>query len=156
MQLCPSAVKAGLRSSKEPALATIIAAASIAFASAMNPSVMARMDLMTDVADDMKALGSILKGKTPFDTAVVTERGNSLALHAQKIGPMFEDQAQDPKSEALDSIWSDWDGFIADAKAMEAAALMVANAGSFEDLKPAFTELGQSCTACHKDYRIDK
>lgn len=111
---------------------------------------------MTDVADDMKVLGGMVKGAAPFDSAVVVERANSLALHAQKIGPMFEDQAKDPKSEALDSIWTDWEGFIADADAMEAAALALANAASLDTLEPAFGELGRSCTACHKDYRIKK
>jgi cytochrome c556 len=132
------------------------ASAALAHSGVKNAAVMARMTLMTDVADDMKVLGGMVKGTTPFDASIVEAKGNSLALHASKIAPMFEDQARDPKSEALDSIWTDWDGFVADADAMEAAAIAVAQVKSADGLATAFSDLGKSCTACHQDYRIKK
>lgn len=133
-----------------------VVSAALAHSGVKNPSVMARMNLMEDVAGDMKALGGMAKGAVPFDAAIVAERGKSLAIHARNIGPSFEDAAQDPKSEALDRIWSDWDGFLADAAAMEEAAAAVAAATSSDMLRPAFDALGNSCKSCHEDYRISK
>lgn len=135
--------------------ATALCAATALFAHSgvKDPDVMKRMNAMKDVAQDMKALGAIAKNPSLFDVAVIDQHASSLVDHARSIPMLFEYQASDPKSEARDTIWSDWQGFMAEARAMEAAALGLANATT-DSFEAAFTSLGDTCTSCHKDYRI--
>jgi cytochrome c556 len=137
-------------------LCAVLAFATAAFAHSgvKDPQVMARMVLMTDVADDIKALVALTK--SDFDPQIAALHGSRLAAHADQIAPLFEQPATDPKSEARPEIWQDWAGFLADAEDMRIAAEAVAASEKEDAFTQAFARLGQSCTACHKDYRISK
>ncbi len=129
--------------------------ATLAHTGVKDPQVMARMNLMVSVAEDMKVLGAIAKGQTAFDLKIVTETSDSLTNHAREIEALFEDQAGDPKSEAKDTIWTDWDGFLKIATDMETAALALGDVNTKSDFSTAFRALGKTCSACHEGYRIN-
>ncbi len=137
-------------------IGSVAATAVFAHGGVKNPQVMARMNLMIDIADDMKVLGGIAKGAAPFDTAVIKGHSDRLAMHARGINTLFEVKETDPKSEAREEIWTDWSGFTRATDEMEKAALALGIVTTQDEFRSAFSALGDSCSACHKDYRIKK
>lgn len=119
-----------------------------------NPAVMERMDLMKSIGTETKALGDMVQGKTAFDPARAAAAQAALTEAAARIPALFKTRETDPKSEALPAVWDDWSGFVAKAEAMEAAARGL-QTGSAQALQDSFADLGQSCRACHEDYRLD-
>lgn len=132
--------------------ALLVATAAFAHQGVKDPQVMARMQLMTKVADDMKALGEMVKGVTAYDAAAVQTRAASLNSHAGETIRLFEPEATDPKSEALPEIWTSFADFTARAQDMGVAAksLKAASEGEFQ---AAFGELAKTCSSCHKSFR---
>jgi cytochrome c556 len=135
---------------------TVILAAGAAFAheGVQNPAVMERMDLMKGIGAETRALGEMVQGKTAFDPARAAEARAALTEAAARIPSLFEARETDPESEALPAVWEDRTGFVAQAEAMEAAARDL-QTGSAQALRNSFADLGQSCRACHEDYRLD-
>lgn len=130
------------------------ATALLAHEGVKDPDVMKRMNAMQDVAQNMKALAAIVKDPSRFDAAAIRLHSVPLADHARSIAPLFEYQATDPKSEARDAIWANWPGFLEEATAMEKAAEALSGVTSQDAFEAAFTALGDTCTSCHKTYRI--
>lgn len=128
--------------------------AALAHSGVKNKDVMARMMVMSSIADQMKVIGSMAKGEIVFDAATANEALIEIAAQSAQISPMFETPAQDPKSEALPVIWENWDGFT--ARASETEKVVEALAGTIQtkaDLGPALGQIGASCKACHSTYR---
>ncbi|MDU8910762.1 cytochrome c [Aestuariicoccus sp. MJ-SS9] len=133
----------------------VFATAAFAHSGVKDPDVKARMALMTEVKEATGVLGDMARGKMAFDAAQAEVARAALEAHATRIPTAFETQAQDPKSEALPVIWSDWQGFVAAAEQMETAASGM-KVASLDDLRGGMGALGKSCASCHETYRIDK
>lgn len=136
--------------------ATLALTATVALAheGVKDPDVKARMQLMTEIGASTKILGEMAKRTRAFDAAEANAAAARLATLATQIPAAFQTRADDPKSEARPVIWQDFDGFTADAQAMQTAAS--AASGSIEelaDLRMALAGIGKSCGACHEDYR---
>jgi cytochrome c556 len=114
---------------------------------------MARMEGMSRIAEATKQIGMIVKGQAPFETGSIDAASAVLIEEAHAIPALFADRAQDPKSEALPAIWENWEDFSAKSAEGAAAAKALADASTPEELRVAFTSLGQSCKACHALYR---
>ena len=128
--------------------------AALAHSGVQNKDVMARMVVMSTIGDQMKILGAMAKGETPFDAAAANAAVLEVAAQTAQIAPMFETRADDPKSEALPLIWEDWEGFVAVAADAEAKSeALVGTITAEADLGPALGELGGTCKACHSKYR---
>lgn len=143
---------------KRTALALIMAmtaSVAVAHSGVQNAAVKARMDMMGDIKEATGVLGGMAKGSLPFDAVQADTARSVLEDHAAKIPGMFEDKADDPKSEALPTIWTDWEGFVADAEQMEAAARTM-DTSSLDSVRAGLGAIGKSCSACHKAYRIEK
>lgn len=137
-------------------VAVLAAPAALSHSGVKDPQVMARMQLMSLVAADMKILGGMAKGSIGFDLERVKARAASLEQHAVETLQLFEPQANDPKSEARPAIWEDWDGFSAKANDMQQAAKQLGLVTAEDGFEAAFRVVGQTCTACHETYRIEK
>ncbi|PSL22332.1 c-type cytochrome [Shimia abyssi] len=136
---------------------TSFCAATAAFAhnGVKDPDVMARMNAMSAIAKATGTLSDMARGKTPLHQAKARMARDTISLQAAKVPALFENQATDPKSEAAPAIWDDWTDFTAKADQMKKAALAL----DFTDraaLRVTIRDLGASCSACHKDYRIEK
>ena len=131
------------------------ATAALAHSGVKNAAVKARMDLMVEVKEATGLLGRMAKGAIPFDAAQAETARAALQTHATQIPAMFEARETDPMTEALPTIWTDWEGFVAVSRQMETAAAAM-QTGSLEGVQQGMRALGQSCAACHQDYRIDK
>lgn len=137
-------------------LAVVLGAgtAALAHSGVKNKTVLARMDGMKTLAENIKVLGNMAKGKTTFDATRAAAAKATLRDQAARVTAAFEAPETDPKSEALPVIWSDWDGFVAGAEALE-AAIAALDTGSLEGLRDGLGAVGQSCSGCHEGYRLD-
>lgn len=134
----------------------LIATGTAAFAHSgvKDPDVMNRMMGMSELAKQMKVIGSMHMGQASFDAAAVNAALEKIAEEASYIPSLFETKALDPKSEALPVIWDDFEAFTARAEALQSTAAGLA--GSVEssgDLMQVMHEIGRSCSACHSDFR---
>jgi cytochrome c556 len=119
-----------------------------------NPAVLARMNGMTSIADNVKALGEMAKGARTFDAAAAQDAAASIARHADVMPKLFETREEDPRSEALPAIWKDFEDFTAKALELEAIARdLESTIATADDLRPALQRLGANCKSCHAVYR---
>ena len=129
---------------------------SIAFAhgGVKDKNVKERMMLMKAMADNTKLIGQMLKKQTPFELTEVKlalEKLSSLSLQTPTV---FEVNATDPKSEAKQNIWDEFDEFTRLsnelAKSTSELAILVED---IDDLRPTLMKVSEGCKACHSKYR---
>jgi len=140
------------------AAAIILATAAGAFAhSGAKGVVKDRMDLMKDIAGQMKIVAGMIKGEAQFDAGVVSRAAMAIASHADEIPQYFPEGSLEVPSEALPDIWKDWDTFLEltddfqeKAIALSESALSAADAAA---MRPQFLELGKTCSSCHQEFR---
>ena len=130
----------------------MIASMALAHNGVKNPAVMARMQGMEQIGAASKVLGSIARGRVAFDAGAAASAKAALAQHAAEIPALFEAQEDDPKSEALPAIWSDFADFTAKADALRDAAEAM-DVTSAETIAAGMGAVGGSCRSCHKAYR---
>ncbi|TMV13085.1 c-type cytochrome [Arenibacterium halophilum] len=134
----------------------LIAAGTAAFAHSgvKDPDVMNRMMGMSELAKQMKAIGSMAKGQTTFDPEALNAALGKISEEAGYIPSLFENKALDPKSEALPVIWDNFDTFTARATDLEEiSGGLVGTIQTSTDLGPAMQQIGKACSACHADFR---
>jgi cytochrome c556 len=117
-----------------------------------------RMDLMDRQKEDMKILGLMAKGKTPFDAAKAAEAARDIEATSAKIPELFPEGSGGGHSEAKAEVWGKWDEFTGKAEALAGAAKDLAtalDAGSPE-WKASFQKVTDACKTCHKTFRAEK
>ncbi|MBF9035930.1 cytochrome c [Rhodobacterales bacterium HKCCE2091] len=137
-------------------IAAITATAAQAHENVQNPAVLARMNGMSALSDNVEVLVNMARGNSAFDAVRANQALAEIAPEADRIVPLFETEHTDPASEALPEIWADFDDFATRARRLSDRA--EAAAGSIEardDLGPVLQSVGQSCAGCHDLYRED-
>lgn len=136
------------------AVVALFATAAVPPASAHDPQ-NPRHQAMELLSDNMKALGRMMRSgldaeeAMPLATAVVDV--------AERMPALFE--TRNPghnNNRAKPEIWDDWSGFSAQIDRFRGAAesLVVAvDSGDQNAFGAAMSNVGQSCTACHRPYR---
>ena len=140
---------------KITAVALVLGAgAVVAHEGVQNAAVKARMDGMVELGAGLKVLGNMAKGTLAFDADQARAAAAAIAAAAAETPALFEAQEDDPKSEALPAIWTNFADFTAKAEALEAAANAAAsNISSVEDIRAALGAIGGECRSCHTAYR---
>jgi len=120
-----------------------------------NETVKARMDSMKEIAANMRALGSMVKGIEPFDSEKVKTITTKIAKLASQTPGLFAAEASDPKSEAKPEIWRNFSDFTSKAKTLENKSLQLAENPPMDlkGLKTGMRSLGSACGSCHRSYR---
>ncbi len=138
-------------------IATLAVSATATFAhvGVKNDAVMERMDNMKDSAAALEVLGKMDKSQMPFDADRAAEAKASLAKLSADVPSLFEAPETDPLSEALPTIWEEWDAFVAKSVAAE-RAIAGLDVSSQETLGSGLRTVAQACSACHEDYRVKK
>ncbi len=131
---------------------TLLATAAFAHAGVKDPNVMAWMAGMKDLGSASKTLVQMARGQVAYDEAAATAALDTLASEAAEIVPLFEQQAEDPKSESLPAIWTDFADFSDKAAALQ-AAISAADVSTEAGVQAAARSIGATCAACHKAYR---
>jgi cytochrome c556 len=122
-------------------------------------SVKARQATMQLYAFNLSTIGAMAQEKIEYDAeAAQAAAENLVKLSSLNQGPMWEPATSTDDidgTRALPEIWTDMEGVIEDAVALnEAAVAMEAAAGeSLDALKQAMGPLGGACGDCHKAYR---
>ena len=133
-----------------------ITASSIAFAHSgvEDKNVKERMMLMKAMADNTKLIGQMLKKQMPFELTEVKIALKQLSSLSLQTPTVFEVNATDPKSEAKQNIWDEFDEFTRLsnelAKSTSELAILVED---IDDLRPALMKVSEGCKACHSKYR---
>ncbi len=124
-------------------------------ADATDPTVKARQELMDMISAHTKVLGDMATEKAPFDAAKATEAKAALAAAAAQIPARFEANVDDPKSQVVPAIWTNFDDFTAKGKALEDAAIAI-DVSSVDTMKAGLGAIGGACGACHKAYQAKR
>lgn len=116
-----------------------------------------RMDMMSDISNQMKTIGTMFKGAAPFNAKSVSTAAAKISTHSNGLKKAFPEGSIKGPSEALPSIWKDRVKFDALLEQMESAALELSikavSATGPQDIAPNFKSLGQTCSACHQSFR---
>ncbi|MBW8637818.1 cytochrome c [Hoeflea sp. WL0058] len=140
------------------AAAIILATAAGAFAhSGAKGVVKERMELMKDIARQMKIVGGMVKGEAQFDAGAMSRAALAIASHADEIPQYFPEGSLEAPSEALPVIWKDWDTFLELTDDFQEKAIALsksaASATDVAAIRPQFLELGKTCSTCHREFR---
>ena len=132
-----------------------LAGAALGHGGVSNPMVMARMDAMSAIAAEVKALTQMARGEVAFDADAVAARMQAIAATGAEVPALFEAPESDPKSEASPAIWVSYPEFLTRATAMIEAAKAGAGAADVFELEEALAALGQTCKSCHGSFKIE-
>lgn len=142
---------------------SLVLASSVYSHSGAKGIVKERMDAMADMGDKSKRVADMFKGKIEFDQTALVDAVDSFVLHGAKMAEQFPDTKESrtgSKTEALPRIWEDWDDFAKRAdKFVELSDSLKKTVSSTDDvskLKKAFLKTINSCSGCHKRYRMRK
>ena len=135
-------------------VALVSASATLAHQGVQNASINARMDGMSEIAENMKVLGTMTKGAIPFNADAARAAAAAITDHAAPIPTLFEANETDPKPEAKSINWDNFEEVSLKAAELEAIAVGLSSSiSSFEDLRPTMGALGDRCKSCHSVYR---
>ena len=124
-------------------------------ADATDPAVIAQKTLMKSFGGAAKVLGEMAGGAAAYDAAAAEAAKAALVAGAADIAVKFEVAGSDPASEAKPEIWTNWDDFLVNAKALGNAAGALDTA-SLDGIKAGMGAIGGSCKDCHTTYRLMK
>jgi cytochrome c556 len=115
-----------------------------------------RQSVYDAIGGHMTAMADIIKQKV--------DRTDDLAIHAEAMGrlaelprDLFPPDSRDGKTDALPAIWENPEEFEQRVDDFEQAAGRVAETvdGDYATFVDAFKSLGQTCKACHDDFRAE-
>lgn len=118
-----------------------------------NPDVQKRMDVMKEIKGAMGVLGGMAKGVAAFDAVAASVAQKTLIEQSGMVATIFEANETDPKSEALPAIWENWDAFVEMADDLTFAVEGL-DATSLDGVRGGLGNIGASCGACHKKFRM--
>jgi cytochrome c556 len=133
--------------------ALLMSGAAFAETEPTTPEVIARHDLMKAMGGAAKALGGMAGGEVAYDAAAAEAAKQTLIASAGEIEAKFTANVEDAGSAAKPEVWTNWDDFVAKAKALGDAANAM-DVASAETIGAGMAGVGGACKACHTDYRV--
>ena len=144
--------------------ATSITVGSYALAegSAKSPEEMAieyRKDAFHMIKYHFGPMAAMVKGEKEFNAEEFTKNAEAVAtLSKFPMAGFIASSDKGGKTEAKATIWTNMDDFKKKMETfqVEATSLAdVAKGGDMNAIKPQFGKVGESCKACHKEYKED-
>ena len=122
-----------------------------------NPPQMHDAHPVADMLDHMKVVGEMIQGKREFAADAVKTAGKAIAGHADEFPHKFPEGSIEGPSEALHSIWQDWETFLRLSGELKVTALAMADAADTaadaSGIRPHFSAVGKTCSECHQGFR---
>lgn len=118
-----------------------------------------RMDIMKQMGQHMKALGTMLAGKTAFDQETAKRLAETMHEHCEHVMHLFPPGSDGHHTEATPAVWTKRAEFNASMRRLDVAVedLMAAAAsGDKTQLSTKFKAVGQECSGCHDNFRQKK
>ena len=115
-----------------------------------------RMDLMSRIGKDTRAMAAMSRGRDDIDWSLIIEAGKHATMTSKHLPMQFPADSFKSPSEAKETILTDKEGFQAQVDALWLAGLALTTAGETQDedsFKLAFGAYAQTCKACHSKYR---
>lgn len=113
-----------------------------------------RQSTFSVMATHFSRIGAVVKGEVPYSKEDVAKNAAIVAtlssLPWQAFGPGTEGGKAQP------AIWTEAAKFKASSEKMQTAVAelnQAAQSGNLESIKKAFSATGQTCKACHDDFR---
>jgi len=138
--------------------ASLVSISALAFAhNGATGIVKERMDGMSAMGKDLKAISEMIKGNTEYDGNTMRELALSIQSHSgEAMLKLFPEGSMQPASEARLEIWQDWDRFSELAMDLEQVSQELADTAGAGIDPMAFKAITTACAACHKDFRLKK
>jgi cytochrome c556 len=131
-----------------------------ALAGDFDREIKARQSFMQVLAYNNGLLAGMARGKVPYDAELAQTAAMNLKLASQmNMGSVWVPgsemgvEGNDTKTKA--ELWSTWPKagtYLADLGKASVALDAVAGMG-LDQMKAAFSDVGDACSACHKDFR---
>jgi cytochrome c556 len=140
------------------ALASLIAipfSAQAQFAK-VDDAVKYRQSALTVMATHFGRVGAVVKGERPYDKSAVEADVAIVEMMSKLPWSAFPQGSDTANSKAKPEIWKEQDKFKAASDKMQSEVGKLSAAGKSGDLnaiKAALGAVGQSCKACHDDFR---
>ena len=118
-----------------------------------------RMDMMTEIGKSMKVIGTMLKNQE-MDLKQIRIAALDIQTHAGNMLDLFPAGSIETPSESLPAIWTNWNEFQSLAKDLDQAAnrlaTMAETSAGIEEINVQFKIVGETCSGCHKKFRLKK
>ena len=115
-----------------------------------------RKATMTLMGAHVGRIGAVVKGARPFDAAEVQANAALVETLSKLPFDAFGAGTDKGETRAKPEIWANPDKFKAAGEQMQKAASTLASAaraGSLDQVKAAFGDVGKACKGCHDDFR---
>ena len=117
-----------------------------------------RKAAFTVMANHFARVGAMASGRARLDAKVAAENAEIVESMSKLPWAGFLPGTDKGDTRALPEIWTEADAFKSGADKMQAAVAKLnaaAKTGNLDAVKTAFGAAGQTCKACHDDYRKD-
>jgi len=117
-----------------------------------------RKAAFTVMAAHFGRIGAMASGKAPFDAKLAADNAAIVESMSKLPWAGFVAGSDKGDTRALPDIWTEQAQFKEGADKMQAEASKLAAAaktGNLDSVKTAFGAVGQTCKACHDNYRKD-
>ena len=118
-----------------------------------------RMDMMEDIGDNMKGMKAMVQRKQAFDATKMAMYAESIQKASLDMKKVFPEGSLQHPSEALPSIWQNWDKFSSLADQLVAESEKLREMAKTQDQRAVmkqFARVGKTCRGCHTDFRKKK
>jgi cytochrome c556 len=115
-----------------------------------------RQGALAVMGNHFSRIGAMASGKLPFDAKAVQANADLVATLAKLPWSAFIEGSDKGDTNARPEIWSQADKFKAASQKLEDATVKLAAAaktGNQDAIKAAFGATGETCKACHDDFR---
>ena len=139
-------------------LATVFAAPAMAQFQKPEDAIKYRKASFTVMAAHFGRIGAMASGRAPFDAAIAAENAAIVETMSKLPWVAFGAGTDKGDTRALPAIWSEQAKFKEGADKMQAEVGKLAAAaktGNLDSVKAAFGAAGQTCKACHDNFRKD-
>jgi cytochrome c556 len=117
-----------------------------------------RKAALTVMSTHFGRVGAMASGKAPFDAKAAADNMEIAVVMSKLPFTAFVPGTDKGETRAKPEIWTEQEKFQAAATKMQDELVKLAAAtktGSLDAVKAAFGPAGQSCKACHDNYRKD-
>ena len=121
------------------------------------PTIDYRQGVMSAIGGNVGAFAAVVVDGAEFGDNLKMHTSQLVAL-TQDIPTLFPEGSDFPETDAKEEIWDNWERFeeLSNDTREAAEALHAAvEAGNEDEYAIRFRNLGQSCQACHDDFRRD-